>query len=207
MPNVGGPATDPTGELERTIVLFDAGTTDSTLYGNDYLAGGAGDDMLFGQLGNDTIQGDGSIDLRSSPDALANGGLVGARRDPLTGLLLVNPSHGCPTASTAGCLGADGSDYIEGGGGSDVIFGGDGTEMGLGDPGDTGATPNSQDADMILGDNGDIYRLVGVNGQFLTFNYDNCRASSQHIIAPLGALLDYTPCGAEFLARPNPANR
>ena len=26
---------------------------------------------------------------------------------------------------------------------------------------------------MILGDNGDLYRLVGPNGQYLTYNYDN----------------------------------
>ena len=32
-------------------------------FGNDYIAGGADDDQIFGQLGNDTIQGDGSIDL------------------------------------------------------------------------------------------------------------------------------------------------
>jgi hypothetical protein len=30
-------------------------------FGNDYLAGGAHDDQIFGQLGDDTIQGDGSI--------------------------------------------------------------------------------------------------------------------------------------------------
>jgi len=32
-------------------------------WGSDYIAGGPADDMLFGQLGNDVIQGDGSIDL------------------------------------------------------------------------------------------------------------------------------------------------
>jgi Ca2+-binding RTX toxin-like protein len=31
--------------------------------GNDYIAGGGGDDEIFGQLGNDVIQGDGSIDI------------------------------------------------------------------------------------------------------------------------------------------------
>ena len=33
--NIGGPQADPTGVAERTIVLFDSGTTDPTLYGND----------------------------------------------------------------------------------------------------------------------------------------------------------------------------
>ena len=31
------------------------------LFGNDYIAGGAGEDEIFGQLGNDVIQGDGTI--------------------------------------------------------------------------------------------------------------------------------------------------
>ena len=30
--------------------------------GNDYIAGGPQDDTIFGQLGDDTIQGDGSIE-------------------------------------------------------------------------------------------------------------------------------------------------
>src|SRR5262249_14217571 len=32
-------------------------------FGNAYIAGGGGDDEIFGQLGNDVIQGDGSIDI------------------------------------------------------------------------------------------------------------------------------------------------
>jgi hypothetical protein len=35
----------------------------SRLYGNDYIAGGAGEDEIFGQLGHDVIQGDGTIGL------------------------------------------------------------------------------------------------------------------------------------------------
>ena len=31
------------------------------LYGDDQIAGGADDDMIFGQLGHDTIQGDGTL--------------------------------------------------------------------------------------------------------------------------------------------------
>jgi len=45
-------------------------------FGADYIAGGAGHDMIFGQLGNDVIQGDGSI-----AGALA-GAPVGAWRTP-----------------------------------------------------------------------------------------------------------------------------
>jgi Ca2+-binding RTX toxin-like protein len=36
---------------------------DDANFGNDYIAGGAQDDQIFGQLGADIIQGDGSIDL------------------------------------------------------------------------------------------------------------------------------------------------
>ena len=32
-------------------------------FGDDYIAGGADNDQIFGQLGNDVIQGDGSIDI------------------------------------------------------------------------------------------------------------------------------------------------
>ncbi|HQV08466.1 MAG TPA: calcium-binding protein, partial [Thauera sp.] len=35
-------------------------------YGNDYIAGGAGEDEIFGQLGDDVIQGDGTIGLGAS---------------------------------------------------------------------------------------------------------------------------------------------
>ena len=40
-----------------------AATGGAQIYGNDYIAGGPADDTIFGQLGNDVIQGDGSIDL------------------------------------------------------------------------------------------------------------------------------------------------
>ena len=38
------------------------GATDPELWGDDYIAGGAGDDEIFGQLGNDVIQGDGYVE-------------------------------------------------------------------------------------------------------------------------------------------------
>ena len=69
-------------------------------FGHDNLAGGAHDDQIFGQLGNDVIQGDGSIDL--------------VYRDEVSGILTVTASEENPD---------DGDDYIEGNGGDDVIFG------------------------------------------------------------------------------------
>src|SRR5262249_48626161 len=36
-------------------------TTPASHYGNDYIAGGPGDKMIFGEMGNNVIQGGGSI--------------------------------------------------------------------------------------------------------------------------------------------------
>ena len=58
--------------------------------------------------------------------------------------------------------------------GSDLIFGGAGTDTARNDAGDLQLAMR-RDADMILGDNGNIYRLVGINGLtrgYLSFNYD-----------------------------------
>src|SRR5690606_1062139 len=50
------------GHAQYRIKLLDhADDTSVDLYGNDYIAGGAGEDEIFGQLGNDVIQGDGTI--------------------------------------------------------------------------------------------------------------------------------------------------
>lgn len=97
---------DPAGATAwsdfRIRLLDHADDTPADRYGNDYNAGGAADDVIFGQLGSDVIQGDGSIDLA-----------VGAERTA-AGDLIVNPSAEAAT---------DSDDYIEGGGGSDVTFG------------------------------------------------------------------------------------
>src|SRR5262249_31154359 len=55
---------DPTGNLHRNTTLFDI--SDNPLpgtHGDDYLAGGASNDEIYGELGNDVIQGDGSVAL------------------------------------------------------------------------------------------------------------------------------------------------
>ena len=161
------------------------------VWGDDYIAGGSEDDEIFGQLGNDTIQGDGSI----------VGAQVGASVTA-GGVLVVAPS--VENRAT------DGEDYVEGGGGDDVIFGNLGQDdliggssnlFGFGTPeqrpdGDdivfggagvrvernqlgeggqslTGAfADHAYDADVILGDNGVIHRVLGANGQPLSFAYD-----------------------------------
>ncbi len=200
VPNVTSARPNPTGVTQRTVLLFDGGTADTTLYGNDSIAGGAGDDLLFGQMGNDTIQGDGEL-----------GQPVGTR---------LAPGHSVERAT-------DGDDYIEGGGGDDLIFGnlgqddilggsspfflapgtgrpdgadtifgGAGTRIGIDDAGDTSPNGHGRDADVILGDNGIIYRLVDwTTGQFLGFNYDNTPGSTTRIIARAIVLLDYDARG------------
>src|SRR5207302_1720809 len=48
---------------------------------------------------------------------------------------------------------------------SDLLFGGSGgTDIARLDAGDTSTNGHASDADTIIGDNGDIFRLVGVNG-------------------------------------------
>ncbi|MCL5735095.1 MAG: hypothetical protein M1274_05810, partial [Actinobacteria bacterium] len=95
--------------------------------------------------------------------------------------------------------------------GTDLIFGGAGTDIARNDLGDTSTSGHARDADVIIGDNGNIFRLVGVNGQvgvgdtriaiadgYLAFNYDNYDAF--RIVARAAELLDYTPGGLDFNA-------
>ena len=187
------------------------------------MAGGAGNDEIFGQLGNDVIQGDGSI--VSKVDGLPGTPAVSAARTNVGGLLelVVVPSFEAAS---------DGDDYIEGNGGDDVVFGnlgqddiiggnsslfslathglradgtdllfgGAGTDISRSNAGDTGTTAHARDADAIVGDNGNIFRLVGINntngGAFLSFNYDNYDAALK-IVPRAVQPIDYTPGGPD----------
>ncbi len=85
------PQLNPTGVEERTITLFDHSDTPApNIFGNDNIAGGAQDDVIFGQLGDDTIQGDGAISINTTNASVED---------------------------FAG-VGSDGDDYIEGNGGN-----------------------------------------------------------------------------------------
>ena len=218
------------------VNMLTGGTDIANSFGDDYIAGGAGSDEIFGQLGNDTIQGDGSIDpaltnakrvfayrdangvLQSNPsfDAPATDGNDyiegGGGNDVVFGNQgqddIVGGSSDLFTLNTRD-LRPDGSDTIFGGSGTQIARNaiGDAT---IGSDGTITANPNghANDSDMILGDNGDIFRLVGVNGalgggggvatsnSFLAFNYDSY--GTLKIIARAARLLDYTPGGLDY---------
>ncbi|MCA8884705.1 MAG: hypothetical protein KDA50_13305 [Rhodobacteraceae bacterium] len=208
-------------------------TTTAGFYGDDYIAGGTDNDMIFGQLGDDVIQGDGRIeDVFDPADSLPD---VGFARDAAG---LIDQSVFQASFSTAG----DGDDYIEGNGGADLIFGNlgqddiiggssdlfsltnrnqrpDGQDVIFGGSGDliernNFGVPNAaftdeaslasdihaRDADAILGDNGNIYRLVGINSvggsSYLSFAYDIYDPALK-IVPRAMDLLDYTAGGAE----------
>ena len=117
------------------LVQNDANRT----YGSDILAGGSNDDMIFGQRGEDTIQGDGSVffdvwkvNVDSSVGGFVAETLNQSTFEPLNvdGFAPVGlfdaftlrpaaPDY-LPASSEAA---TDGDDYIEGGVDTDVIFG------------------------------------------------------------------------------------
>src|SRR5262249_29449118 len=102
--------------------------------------------------------------------------------------------------------------------GADMIFSGAGTHASRYDYSDlsldgVGVLANqlhARDSDTIMGDNGDIFRLIGINhtdpgSGFLSFNYDQNLTSlpfedrsTLRIIPRATRLLDYTPGGPDF---------
>jgi len=245
--NIGGnEQSDPDDAVGRDIELVDhSDTTASGLYGADVMAGGEDSDVMFGQLANDLMQGDGFI------------GADDGDSETITYQIAVTDSDGdtdedlhfnIPEAAT------DADDYMEGSGGDDLMYGGlgqddmiggssslfglttepmrpDGFDYIFGGAGiaigrnDIGATTfnlasidpednaiitepdgHARDADFIMGDNANIYRLVegGASGTelgdpndlFLTFNYDNYGTLK---IIPRGMeQLDYNLGGADY---------
>ncbi|MHC4088881.1 MAG: hypothetical protein ACYSVY_01125, partial [Planctomycetota bacterium] len=203
---------DPTGRHVRDVVLFDSSHTPANgTFGSDTIAGGADDDVIFGQLGDDTLHGDGMLD--GSLD-LMNLTQAPAGSDP-GGDDYIEGNGG--TDTIYGGLGQDdiiggnstlfGLDlYDERPDGSDTIFGGNGDMVLRNNLGDLSAEGHARDADTILGDNGNIFRLVGTSGVpsggFLTFNYDDY--SGLRIIPRATELLDYTPGGPDLNPDLNP---
>ncbi|HEX6350970.1 MAG TPA: Ig-like domain-containing protein, partial [Candidatus Dormibacteraeota bacterium] len=110
--------------------------------------------------------------------------------------------------------------------GSNFIFGGTGAEISRENPGDVidGVNVHAVDSDAILANNGDIFRLVGVNNAavpmtagcgsvsgvsycngYLAFNYDlNGYQETQHIVPRALRRLDYTPGGPDLVGQAGP---
>ncbi|MFH0882471.1 MAG: Calx-beta domain-containing protein, partial [bacterium] len=203
----------------REVSLFDSShDPDDNTYGNDLVAGGADDDVIFGQLGDDILHGDGQI---------TDPGFATAEEMDIPEFELV--------ALSSVIHGSGGDDYVEGNGGGDTIYGGLGQDDLIGgnsslfgltthdqrpdgsdtihggngdmvsrnDLGSMAVDGHARDADMILGDNGNIYRLVGTSGEdsgkYLTFNYDSFTGTTGLKIIPRAAeLLDYTAGGPDY---------
>ena len=111
-------------------------------WGNNFIAGGSEDDTIFGQRGEDTIHGDGSVffdvwnagrlfaDGLQPSGALIDAEAAGLDNDPLALWDLLNASRtqswngGSPIDTPRSYEAVDdGDDYIEGGLDDDVIFG------------------------------------------------------------------------------------
>ncbi|MCL5281932.1 MAG: hypothetical protein M1376_18715 [Planctomycetes bacterium] len=242
--NIGGLwQSDPADAVGRDVRLIDhSDTTAAGLYGSDVIAGGADSDVMFGELGNDLMQGDGAIESSEVADPQDFGFISRPITIVDTG---TNPDTDETLYFNIPELLSDADDYLEGNGGSDlmygglgqddmiggsselfgliteamrpdgsdVIFGGAGIAIDRNDIGDTSfglasvnATDNSivtaptghaRDADFIMGDNANVYRLVNpATDAFLTFNYDNY--GSLKIIPRAMQQLDYTLGGADY---------
>ena len=192
--------------------------TETIGFGNDTIAGGAGHDVIFGQLGDDRIQGDGDID-----DS------VSAVRDLLTNALALDPSTDGAGDGDDYIEGGGGADLHlrQPGPGRPhrrqlELLHADHARpasrwrrrhlrrLGHRDrAATTSAAPAidrfARDADVILGDNGNVFRLVGVGnvatrrlpGLHVRHRVRRHRAHPR----PRRQLLDYTLGGRDF----NPA--
>jgi len=97
--------------------------------GNDFISGGAGDDIAIGDRGNDTINGDEGKDflIGSADDDIINGG---DGDDIIIGDYLVPQGFSVPLPNGQFNvdLGPAGNDIMSGGAGNDVISGDDGID-------------------------------------------------------------------------------
>jgi Ca2+-binding RTX toxin-like protein len=198
--NIGADDLDP-DFITRAIEFANSGSnpdTDKMLYFNipemetdadDYMEGNGGSDLMYGGLGQDDMIGGSSALFGLSEEFAA---LLGFTAEQL------RPDD------------------------ADIIFGGAGTAISRNDIGSTSfnlasedptthvittaSTGHARDADFIMGDNANIYRLVGAGDSFLTFNYDNYTYNPNsgtyglRIIPRAMEQLDYHLGGADYNA-------
>jgi Ca2+-binding RTX toxin-like protein len=181
--------------ITHHLTVTDSGMPDTSeeLYFNipeqdsdadDYMEGNGGDDLMYGGLGQDDIIG-GSSELF---------GLETEVERP------------------------DGSDIIFGGAGAPVrlvrndFVGFSDTDTGTAEG--VGAVPtdddpsialedrHSRDADFIMGDNANVYRMVGMGDAFLEYNFDQDSAfedrGDERIVVRAMEQLDYTLGGGDY---------
>ncbi|GAA1929006.1 hypothetical protein [Nocardioides marmoribigeumensis] len=162
---------DPTGTEVRAITILDhARDTAAGLFGADVVDSGAGNDLVFGQLGNDILNGGDGADYVEG-----NGG-----NDTIYGGLGQDDLIGGSSELFGLTTPARRPD------GSDTIYGGTGNDITRNTSADTSA---SNDADVIVGDNGNIYKIIGSGGQFLSFTH------TALVIPRVVKHLDYSPTG------------
>ena len=151
-------------------------------FGGDNIAGGAADDVIFGQFGDDIIQGDGFIDIDVAASVNADGtlALTPSAENVSDGDDYIEGNAGADVVF--GNLGQDdivggtstlfGVDLAHRSDGSDILFGGAGLQLAINEIGDQTEAGHARDADFILGDNGNIFRILGDDGQNATYAYD-----------------------------------
>lgn len=180
--------------LDLTLLNHETGATNE-FFGDDYIAGGADDDLIFGQKGKDTVQGDGNITDQPDVGATVTDGeltIVASSDNPKTdGNDYIEGNDGEDTL-----FGNLGQDIIIGGSsdlfgldkpgqrkdGSDLIFGGSGTQVSINDDVDAG---HAIDADYIFGDNARVVSVLLAEDETYNFN--------KKIAVRAYTLLDYTP--------------
>jgi len=193
---------DVDGFAGREITLLNHTLGESSdYYGDDYIAGGADDDRIFGQMGSDTLQGDGSIDLpvdvSTSVDAQGllqvNASLehTSDGNDYIEGnagddLLLGNLGQDILLGGSSSLFGLDSAEQRDDGG--DLIFGGAATQL---ERDNKAALNHGRDADLIIGDNANVATLVNSSGNLLSYNFDD--GYSEQLRVHAYSLLDYTP--------------
>ncbi len=255
---------DPDDAVGRDIQLVDhSDTTAAGLYGADVMAGGADSDVMFGQLADDLMQGDGMIssseDVPGAPDFISrtldvlddaggtgetlffnipeqisdaddymegNGGndlmYGGLGQDDMIGgsseLFGLNDFYAALLGYIGEQLRPDGSDIMYGGAGNPArlarndFVGATDSDVGIADgvgglP--TGDDPSialedrhSRDADYMMGDNANVFRVVTAGDLFREFNYDQSTLyedrGDERIVVRAMQQLDYAPGGGDF---------
>ncbi|HEY5553156.1 MAG TPA: hypothetical protein VIK52_14780 [Opitutaceae bacterium] len=146
---------DPRGAVGRDVQILDHhDTVESTplgRFGADIISGGPDDDVVYGELGNDLLQGDGNISLVQEVGVDEEGDAFFSYTVEVSDTVDPDETWYFNIPEDAD---SDGNDYIEGNGGSDLIFGGLGQ-------------------DDIIGGSSNLFGLDTVNAVLLGYNGAN----------------------------------